>query len=91
MHPHVQRQQQVAESIVRGRSIILYQVTGNDGALGAPATVGIVLEHALQGRVRYNATQLAVRGSKKMRIRQVQDPDFLAVSCVTVGVNASIP
>ena len=53
------------------------QVPGNNGALRAPVTGCVVIEDTLQRCLRGNATQLAVRSSEKMRIRQVQDPDLV--------------
>ena len=77
VHAHIQRQQQVAEALVGGGRVVLDQVTGDDGALGAPVAGCVVIEDTLQRRLRGNATQLAVRISEKMRIRQVQNPDLL--------------
>jgi hypothetical protein len=50
-----------------------------------------MVEHPLQRRVGYNAAQLAVCSSEKMRIRQVQDPDLCAIRCVTFRLNTWSP
>ena len=77
MHAHIQRQQQVPETIVSGGRVVLNQVPGNNSALRAPVAGRVVIEDALQRCLCGDATQLTVRISEKMRIREVQDPDLL--------------
>jgi hypothetical protein len=91
VHAHVQRQQQVAEAIVSGGRVVLDQVPGDNGTLRAPVAGCVVIEDTLQRCLRGNATQLAIRSSEKMRIREVQDPDLLDSCCVGLRLDASIP
>ena len=63
--------------IVSGGRAVLNQVSGNNGALRAPVAGRVVIENTLQRCVRGDATQLTVRISEQMRIRQVQNPDLV--------------
>jgi hypothetical protein len=91
MHAHIQRQQQVTEAIVSGGRVVLDQVPGNNGALRAPVTGCVMIEDTLQRCLRGDTTQLTIRSSEKMRIREVQNPDLFGTRCVGLRCDASIP
>ena len=65
---------QVAEVPVGLGAIVLDQVAGKHGEVGAPVVVAIVIYHRAQRRIRHGAAQIAPDISKQVGIGKVQYP-----------------
>jgi len=70
----LQAAEQAAEVLVSFRAVILNQVASDDGQVGLPVAVTIVIEHGAQRRIGDSAAQVFSGVGKQVRIRQVQDP-----------------
>ena len=91
VHAHVQRQQQFSKSIVSLRRIVLDQVAGDDDPVRQPVAGLIVIENALQRRVRGEAAQAAFRIGKQMRVCNVQNPYQFTRGCIRVRFDTRDP
>ena len=69
-----QCKEQIAEVRIGLSAIVLDQVPGDDGQVGAPVAVAIVIYYRAQRRIRHRAAQIAPDVSEQVGISKVQYP-----------------
>jgi biotin carboxyl carrier protein len=91
VHPHIQRQQQLAKSIVSSGGVVMNKIAGDQRAVRAPVTGVVVVQNQLQRLLCDGASEVAVCVGKQVRVGQVQYPNRLLVICVSGRLNKLIP
>ena len=71
VNSEIQRQQELAEALIRFRGVVLDEVAGDKHAVRAPVGGIVVVEDLLERLCSDSATQFASQVGKQVRVSQV--------------------